>query len=342
MTQKITLKWQTTARPHSMNTMHDTVKRIHEKTNGRVTIEPYGVGGVVPEFDIFPGVQSGKIDIGYTVSGYGKSAGLLPHSSVGELPIWPSGQAGCAFVKAVLDKYVRSEMEALGVTPLFYEINFACDFGYFVPPYVTDLWCNKMYNSLEDVKGARIVSQCWTTGQALKAIGVIPVEIPYAEVPAALSNDTVDGALVASVIMFIDNCQDPLKCCVRIGFPQSEDAFTFMNKKIYDSLPANIQNIIIEEIGNYWRANNRWAIAKQSNAIKDERIKAGKLKIIELTPSEQAFCKQQWEENLVDVWVKKQVAAGFKNARAYVDDLKKIKADILASGIPQCEEEPLR
>jgi len=36
------------------------------------------------------------------------------------------------------------------------------------------------------------------------------------------------------------------------------------------------------------------------------------------------------------------VAGGFKEAQAYVDDLRKIAADILASGIPNCEEERLR
>ena len=76
-----------------------------------------------------------------------------------------------------------------------------------------------------------------------------------------------------------------------------------------------------------------------SHALRDEMIKAGNLKMIDLTPSEQAFCNQQWEEKLEDAWVKRQVTAGFKDARAYLNDLKKIAADILTSGIPQWEGE---
>ena len=342
MQQKITLKWQTTARPHSMNTMHDTVKRIHERTNGQVAIELYGQDEVVPQFDIFPGVQSGQLDMGYTVSGYGKSATLLPRSGVGELPLWPSGKAGVAFVNAVLDKYIRGDMQGLGVEPLFYEINFACDWGWFVPPYITDLWCNKMYTSLEELKGARIVSQCWTTSEALRLIGMVPVEKPFHELSKLFANDEVDGALVTSFCLLALGCNDKYKSLVRIGFPQSEDAFTFMNKKVYDSLPADARNVIIEEVRDIWKTLDRRGIIKRSTALLDKLVQEGKLKIIELPPSEQAFCKKMWEENLTNAWIKKQEATGLKGAKAYVEDLKKMAADILASGVPNCEEAPLR
>ena len=342
MKQKIVLKWQSTSPPHMMDPMYDSAKRINERTDGQVTVECYGSGGLVSPFDVFPAVQSGQLDIGFTTSGYGKSAALLPRSSAGELPIWPSGEAGCAFTKAVLDKYIRNDLEALEVTPLFYEINMADDFGLFCPPYVTDLWFNREFASLEEAKGAKIMTQHWTASEALRLIGMEPVEIPYPEIPTALKNGTIDGALIVCWVASVLKFEDLMKCSVRIGFPQCEDAFTFMNKKVYYSLSEDIQSIITDEIRNWWRVLDRRLMIKESLEIWDKRIKDGKLKMVELTPSEKAFCKQQWEITLVDNWVKHKEAAGLKDAKTYVDDLKKIKADILASGLPLCQEPPLR
>ena len=64
-------------------------------------------------------------------------------------------------------------------------------------------------------------------------------------------------------------------------------------------------------------------------------VKAGKLSIIQLTPSDRAWCKQQWEGKLVDIWIRNQMAAGFKDAKAYLDDVLKIRDSILTSGLPQ-------
>ena len=342
MEQKKTLKWQTPGRPDGMYLFEETAQKINERTNGEVIVQACSVGSLVPEFDLFPGVQSGQVDIGYTVSGYGKSATILPRSGVGEIPHWPSGPAGCAFVRAVLDKYIRKDMESVGVVPLFYEINFSTDYDFYMPPYTTDIWSNKIYNSLEDVKGARIVSQCWTTSEALRMIGVVPIEMPFTEVADAFAKGTIDGCLVTTFGLVALNSKDYFKCCLKIGFPQSEDAFAFINKKSYDSLSVDARKVIAEEIRNNWKIMDRKRIIKHAQTVRDQQIKAGKLTMVDLSPSEQAFCNEQWSTKLEKAWVAKQVAGGFKEAQAYVDDLRKIAADILASGIPNCEEERLR
>src|SRR3974390_925645 len=120
MTQKKTLKWATSSKVVH-EPWQETAKRINERTDGEIDVEFYCLD-IVSEKEVLSAVASGKADIGFTGSGtYGP--GVLTHCNVSELPYWPSGKAGCAFTKAVVDKYVRSEMEALGVTPIVFEIN---------------------------------------------------------------------------------------------------------------------------------------------------------------------------------------------------------------------------
>jgi len=326
----------------SMNLMHASAQRINERTSGQVTVECYGASELVSEHDVFKAVQNGQLDIAYGSSGYGSSAGLLPHAEAGQLPIWAGGEAGCLFTKAVLDKYVRADMEALGVVPIFFEMNMATDFGYFVAPYVTDVWTTKIYSSLDELKGTRIMSQTETTHESLKAIGIVPVNIPYSEVPAGLKDGSLDGALLVTLLPLMLGIADVVTCCVRIGCKQSEDSFTVMNKKVAESLPSGYMDIITDEVRNWWRANDRTVMIKHAQSLWSERIKAGKIKIVELTAEEKARCNKLWDATLTDAWIKKQVAAGFKDAKAYLDDLKKIEADILASGVPGNLAEPLR
>ena len=341
MKQKITLKWETVmpAGTPPFSGMQDIAKKINERTNDQVTVECYGANTLVPETEILEAVGSGKLDIGFTQSGYygkGKS-GIIPRSEAGQLPIWPSGQAGCAFVKAVLDKYIRNDMATVGVVPIIYQINCCDDFGHFFSPYYAHIWCKQTYSSIEDLVGARIFVQHEVTGAILSELGMVPKSMAFNDTYAALANNEIDGVLMSNVTPIILNLPELINCCVKIDYPQCEDNFTIMNKKTYDSLSADIRNIIIEELKNWETApaNDRAPLTKWGWDVWNEREKAGSVKIIELPPSEKARCKQVWEQKSVDAWVKHQIAAGFKDAKSYMDDLLKIRDETLASGLPQ-------
>ena len=338
------LKYETLAASNSpigFQETLDTAKRINERTNGEVQVEVYGVGELVPESKIFHAVASGQLDMAYTMSAV--TPGVLKHSEAVELPLWPSGQAGCAFAKAVLDKYIRPDMEALGVAPVIYQINCSYDFGYFTAPYYGQLWCKQMYASLEDAKGARIFAENEGIGAAVKAIGMTPVIMSYHEAYTALKENLIDGALMSPITPLWLKLQEIVRCCVKIDYPASGDDFTIMNKKTYDSLSADLRNIIIEEFKK-WQMSpslDRLPLTKQGWDVWNAMAKAGSFEIIELAPGEKAWCKQQWEQKLVDDWVAKQLAAGFKDAKAYLDDLLDIRDGILASGVPQYSGEIL-
>ena len=336
MTQKKTFKWEWGTLESAMIPAHvrDAAKRITERTNGELNVELYG-RDFVSEKEIFSAVGSGQLDMAFTWSGTA-GPGVLHHCDVGQLPLCPTGIAGCMFTKALVDKYFRSEMEAFGFTPIVYEINCAHDFGFFTANYYVQVWSKKMYASLKDAAGARVSAQVGMSGEALSAIGMAGKVMTYAEINPALSADAIDGTLLPCLGPMYFHLDDVTPYCLEIDYPEGNDDFTIMNTKTYQSLPTDIRNIVIEEVK--WLMMDprmdRAAMAGKAREYNDALVKAGKLKIIKLTPSEKAWCKQQWETKLVDIWIKKQIAAGFKDAKAYLDDVLNIRDSILAKGLP--------
>jgi len=337
MTQKKTFKWEWGTLESAMIPAHvrDAAKRITERTNGELNVELYG-RDFVSEKEIFSAVGSGQLDMAFTWSGTA-GPGVLHHCDVGQLPLCPTGIAGCMFTKALVDKYFRSEMEAFGVTPIALEINSAYDFGYFTAPYLCQVWSNKMFTSLKEAAGARISAQLVMSGDACSVIGMEPKIMTYAEMKPALAADSLDGFLLPGIGPMFHTLDDLTPFCLKIDYPEAYDDFTIMNLKTYNSLPDDVRNIIIEEVRN-WQAliTDRPKVAKTGwDNFWNERIKDGRLKMIELTPDEKASCKQLWEEKSINEWITRQTAKGFKDARAYLDELLELRESILASGLPQ-------
>ena len=337
MTQKKIFKWEWGTLPAAQisEPVQNAAKRITERTNGELNVELYG-RDFVPEKEIFSAVGSGKLDMAFTWSGTA-GPGVLHHCDVGQLPIWPSGIAGCMFTKALVDKYFRSEMEALGFTPIVYEMNCAHDFGFFTANYHVQIWSKKMFTSLKDAEGARVSAQVGMSGEALASIGMAPTVMPYAGIIPALSENSVDAALLPAPGPMFFKLDDVTPYCLRIDYPEGNDDCTIMNTKTYNSLPSDIRNIVIEEVKRLMMdpRMDRSAMSERAREYNNALVTAGKLKIIELTPNEKAWCKKQWETELVDIWIKNAIAAGLKDAKAYLDDVLKIRDSILASGLPQ-------
>lgn len=332
----VSLSWQTTATPALMGPLEERAREVGERTGGRLAIQPYPTGGLAKEFDLFPAVQKGIIDIGFTTSGYGASADLLPRSSVGELPYWPSGQAGSAFTKAVRDRYVKPDMEKLGVVPLFYEINMADDFDYFVAPYITDIYTTKVYRSLAELKGRRILAQHPTAADALRLLGMEPVMMPYAECVDGLKDGRIDGVLSTSILlMFYEGITDLVKCCIRLGFDQSEDAFMIMRKQTYDALPDDLRREVTEEMQGYWRSVDRTAMNRHSMGMLDDFIAGGQITEVELPEQDRRLRDEKWDHELLELWIARQERRGVADPRGLVADLKEVAAQILADGVPQ-------
>lgn len=332
---KYVLKWGT---PIPNDPLEVVLRAVNEKiikrTNGEVEIE-FHIGVDDKDKALITMVEDGDLDIVWTMSEDGGKTIGLHHCEAGQLPIWPSGQAGAEFTKRVVDKYCRPEMEARGATPIVMQFNSCANFDYYTILYYAQVWTKEKYNSLEDLKGKKIFCQHGTTAAAMGALGAIPVTCTYLYVPDYLRDGTIDGVCMSSMSMLGLNLQDELNCCFTVNYPQTEDNFSLFNKKKWESMPQEYRDIVLEEWRGWEMAVDRLPMYYKALEYWDAREKAGTFKRIRLTPSQQEMCDKIFYEECVHAWIQRHEYAGMKDAREYIEDLQKMAAEVVATGLPQ-------
>jgi TRAP-type C4-dicarboxylate transport system substrate-binding protein len=217
-------------------------KLLEEKTNGRLVIEMFPAGGIVPTKDIFPAVKRGMIPIGYSTPGYWKT----------EIPIGQACSAGLPFAFKDLSE-VMYAYRVLGLEKLQRDYirkhHGVLYFSDHVEP--NEVVSKKPINRYEDFKGLKLRS-FGTQAKLFTAIGAPSTYIPGTEIYTALATGTVDGAHYgaaqgADSNKFYELCKYHLKPSSVI-VPQ--DGW-FINEKAFNELPKDIQETIVTTL-NEW------------------------------------------------------------------------------------------
>ncbi len=158
-------------------------ERITTLSGGRLTVEVYGAGELVPAFEVFDAVSLGTAEIGHTAALF-----------------WAGKMAAAPFFTAV----------PFGLTPLGHEAwiyegggqalwdDLYGQFG--VKPYLAGNsgmqmggWLNRPVESLDDLQGL-VYRIPGLGGEVLRRLGVTPVSLPPGEIFTALQTGTIDGA----------------------------------------------------------------------------------------------------------------------------------------------------
>jgi TRAP-type C4-dicarboxylate transport system substrate-binding protein len=108
-------------------------------------------------------------------------------------------------------------------------------------------------NTVEDIKGMKLRTPSRTNAWILEALGGVPVQVALPELAPMLSKGTVTGSLLTYEIAPAVKMQDLVDYFTTLHGPQprmSTTIFTFlMNKKKYDSLPADLKKVIDDNSG---------------------------------------------------------------------------------------------
>ena len=309
-------------------------KNINARTNGEVDVEIYA-GDLADEFSVLQAVMDGTLDLAWTMSApCGQSIGLY-HCEAGQIPGWPSGRTGSEFTHRVVEKYIRPEMEARGMTPLVLQFNSCSDFGYYTTLYYAQLWSIEEFNCLEDLKGKRVFAQSGSTCDAMIGLGMIPVPLSYNDVGQAFLDGKIDCAILSSPTAMGIGITDMVRCRMKVNYPQSEDNFTVINLNTYNSLTPEERQIVAEEWRRWETVIDRIPMSMQALEYWDAREKQGTLKTVNLTGAEQDICKKAFLGDARADWVRRHEKAGMADAQAYMDDLCQIERDVYALGLSQ-------
>jgi len=258
----IELKLATFEPPHAFaasKVLKAWADKVNKDSGGRLNVKVFagGVLGKPPQqYDI---VKGGVADIAWTVLGY--IGGQFPLSSVVELPFMTNSAMGgtralnTLFAEGYLDK------EFSGIHNLGLHTMHSFQFHY----------KEKNVTKVSQFKGLKMRAPSKTLGKILAKLGATPVRVPAPGSYEALQRGVLDGTPFPYAAVGSFRLGDVTKYHAEVNI--SNAAFgMLMNKKKYDSLPADLKKVLDANSGH---AFGDWAAklidandAKQKEAIK--------------------------------------------------------------------------
>lgn len=220
-------------------------KEIEKRTNGKVKTVMFPGGTLTPADKCYDGVVKGISTVCSSALSY--TRGRFPLMEVSDLPLgYKNAAAAAKLSNAVYKKFQPKELSDVKVM-------------FFHATGPTILHTKKPVKKLEDLEGMKIR----TTGLGAKiitALGATPVAMPMGDTYDALSKGVVEGstAPIASLEGF--KWGEVVKYTTEnFGTAFTTVFFVVMNKKVWNSLPPNVQKIIeqineewIDKIGKVW------------------------------------------------------------------------------------------
>ena len=218
--------------PMVENFMDPWVEKVEEATDGRVQFTMYYGETLLAADSALQGISSGLADAGLVVNNY--FPGELPLFNALAVPgfEWTNGKVAINVNNSYVDAFpevVNSELE----------------FMFIFSPAPGCIFTNEPIESIEDLEGLQIRCDS-SASDAIAALGATPVAMTMAEAYEALSKNTIDGVLGNTEPLVGWNLYEVVDYMVEIPCLYNASPNVCMNKDAWDSLPEDLQNIILE------------------------------------------------------------------------------------------------
>ncbi len=282
---------------------------INEMSGGRIRVKVYGAKELVPAFEIFDAVSRGVAELGHGAAYY-----------------WKGKSEAAQFFAAVPFGLTAQEMNAWlyhgGGMELWQEVYEP--FGLF-PMAAGNTgvqmggWFNKEINSVADLKGLKMRIP-GLGGEVLRRAGGTPVSLPGGEIFTSLQSGAIDAS--EFVGPYNDLAFGLYKAAKHYYYPGWHEPGTtlecFVNKKVLESLPADLQSIVI----NAARVANQDMLSEytaQNNQALDTLVNKHKVDLRRYPDDVLKKLKTLSDEVVAEVGAKdkisKKVYESFKNFR---------------------------
>jgi TRAP-type transport system periplasmic protein len=225
---------------HKMSvTVDQWCKEVEKRTDGRVKITPYFGGTLAAPQLVYDGLLKEAFDVGQTALAY--NTGRFPFSEILDYPLgYRDAHQATALDNAFVTKFKPYLKEFEDVKMM-----------YFFSPGATLIHTRKVISSVNDIKGMRIKGSGLNL-KALELLGAIPSTVTMADTYDALQKGMLDGMLQFTEALQTFRFNEYLKCTVLDhGISTAPVQYVAMNKKKWESLPKDIQQII-EKINEEW------------------------------------------------------------------------------------------
>lgn len=229
-------------------------QKVQQESEGRLRIQIFPamqLGGAPPQ--LFDQARDGVADIIWTLPG--NTPGRFPRIEVFELPFVSHKRAiaNCLAIQEFADAELRDE---------FREVHPICVWGHDQGL----IHARREVRTMEDLRGLKLRFPTRLTGEALRALGAAPVGMPVPQVPEAMSQGVIDGAVVPWEVVPSIRLQEMVKYHTEIPGSPTFYIATFilaMNRAKYEGLPEALRKVL--------DANSGLAAARMAARPWDER-----------------------------------------------------------------------
>lgn len=288
--------------------MERWAKEVEKKTNGKVKVQTFPGGTLLPAKNIFDGVISGMADIGNFAMSY--QPGRFPISEAVDLPVgFANARVASLVLFDLIEKYNAKEFEKVKVL-----IFFTC------PP--ANLMTSKPVKSLKDLKGMEI-RVSGTSVDVLKNLGGSGIAMPQSDTPEALQKGVVKGNFSSMEVLkdFNYAAYTPYVTLVNL---QVVSFAVVMNKDKWNALPDDVKKIF----DDMRREQAEWTGTYVDNHVKEaltwSKEKYKDFQVFELPKSDSAEIPKLMQP-IIDGYVKKTNALGLPGDQI-VKDISLLKA----------------
>ncbi|MCO6415917.1 TRAP transporter substrate-binding protein [Siccirubricoccus sp. KC 17139] len=229
-------------------------QKVAKESDNRLRIQIFPamqLGGAPPQ--LFDQARDGVADIIWTLPG--NTPGRFPRIEVFELPFVSHKRAivNCLAIQEFAQSQLREE---------FREVHPLCVWGHGEGL----IHAKREVRSMEDLRGLKLRFPSRLNGEALRALGAAPVGMPVPQVPEALSQGVIDGAVVPWEVVPSIRLQEMVKYHTEIPGSPTLYIATFilaMNRTKYEGLAPELRAVL--------DANSGAAAARMAAVPWDER-----------------------------------------------------------------------
>lgn len=214
--------------------------KMREESGGRLRIQIFPsmqLGGAPPQ--LYDQAKDGVADIIWTLPGY--TPGRFPRIEVIELPFVAHRRAAVngRVTWELFDRHMRDEFAETHILAAW-----AHDAGV--------IHSRRDVKTMEDMRGLKLRYASRQAGEALRALGAAPVGLPVPQVPEALSQGVIDGAMLPWEVVPSIRAHEMVRYHIAIPGSPTFYSATFllaMNKARYEGLPADLRQILDDNSG---------------------------------------------------------------------------------------------
>lgn len=294
--QEVTLKMHhflpAVSNPHT-KFLKPWADKVVADSNGRIKIDIFPsmqLGGTPPQ--LFDQARDGVADLIWTLPG--NTPGRFPKIEAFELPFVVNKRAHVN--SRALHEYAEANLqdEFREVKPICF---WAHDHGL--------IHSTKKIANLDDLKGVKLRFPTRLAGEALKSLGVNAIGMPIPQVPEAMAQRVIDGAVVPWEVVPALKLQELVKFHAEIPGSPTLYTSTFilaMNKAKYDSLPADLKAIIDKNSGMGTSAIAGAVWDEQARVVSDMVAKRGNT--ITVIEEAEAAKWRKATEPVIEAWIK--------------------------------------